>query len=143
MVLALLAYLGVAAAALAGEATDRPLLGIGLLVGVPAVMLLGAGLASAANGSRIDAAAVGVAFAIGMPVAAVTSLVIAGWILDGFAAGRLDIAGDVLRRGVSEAIQAAPAVGLASVAWVAAVRRWAGSIPPAAPPPGPPTGSVE
>ena len=76
--------------------TDRPLLGIGLLVGVPAVMLLGAGLASAANGSRIDAAAVAVAFAIGMPVAAVTSLVIAGWILDGFAAGRLDIAGDVL-----------------------------------------------
>lgn len=138
MVFGLLAYLGVAAVAVAGEATDRPLLGIGLLVGIPAVMLLGAGLASAANGSRIDAAAVAVAFAVGMPVAAVTSLVIAGWILDGFAAGRLDIAGDVLRRGVSEAVQAAPAVALAAIAWVAAVRRWASNLPPA-----PPAASVE
>ncbi len=131
MMLGLLAYLGVAAVATAAEAADRPLLGIGLLVGVPAVMLLGAGLASAARGSRIDAAVAAVAFAIGMPVAAVTSLVIAGWILDGFAAGRLDIAGDVLRRGVTEAIQAAPAVGLAAAAWVVAIRRWGGTIPAA------------
>ncbi len=135
MMLGLLAYLGVAAVALAGEGAERVPLGIGLLVGVPAVMLLGAGLASPATGSRIDAVVVGVAFAIGMPVAAVTSLVIAGWILDGFAAGRLDIAGDVLRRGVTEAIQASPAVGLAAVAWVTAVRRWSGTIPVVPSPP--------
>lgn len=124
MRLAVLAYLLAAAAIVARGADDRALLAFGLVVGAPAVMLLGAGLANAAMGSRIDAIAVGVAFAVGMPVASVTSFVIAGWIIDGFAIVTPDLAGTVLRRGVSEALAAAPVVALAAALWVVAVRRW-------------------
>lgn len=124
MRLAVLAYLLVATAIVAGGAEDRALLAFGLLVGAPAVMLLGAGLANAALGSRVDAVAVGLAFAIGMPVASVTSFVIAGWIIDGFAIVTPDLAGTVLRRGVSEALEAAPVVAIAAALWVVAVRRW-------------------
>jgi hypothetical protein len=134
MRLAVLAYLLVAIAVVAGASEDRPLVAFALLVGAPAVMLLGAGLTNAALGSRIDAVVVGLAFGIGMPVASVTSFVIAGWIVDGFALGTPDLAGAVLRRGVSEAIDAAPVVALAAALWVVGVRRWAGE--PAVAPPG-------
>lgn len=125
MRLGVLAYLLVAVAVVVGASEDRPLVAFALLVGAPAAMLLSAGLTDAAMGSRIDAVVVGVAFAFGMPVASVTSFVIAGWILDGFALGTPDLAGTVLRRGVSEAIEAAPVVALAAALWVVAVRRWA------------------
>jgi hypothetical protein len=123
--LAFVAYAVVATAILVDSGDDRMLLVVGLLVGAPAVMLLGAGLANAALGSRLDAVAVAVAFAVGMPVASVTSLVIGGWVFDGFAAGTIDIAGSVLRRSVSEALAVAPVVALTSALWVLAVRRWA------------------
>ena len=55
---------------------------IAVLSGVAGVALLGAGLAPAALGSRIDAAVVGVAIAIGGPVAATASFVIWGWVID-------------------------------------------------------------
>jgi hypothetical protein len=126
MRLAVLAYLLVAVAIVAGASEDRALVAFALLVGAPAVMLLGAGLTNAALGSRIDAVVVGIAFGVGMPVASVTSFVIAAWIVDGFALGTPDLAGTILRRGVSEAIAAAPAVALAATLWVVAVRRWAG-----------------
>lgn len=125
MRLALLAYGLVAIAIVAGANEDRALVAFAMLVGAPGVMLLGAGLTNAASGSRIDAVAVGLAFGIGMPVASVTSFVITGWILDGFALGTPDLAGSVLRRGVSEALAAAPVVAIAAAAWVLAVRRWA------------------
>ena len=97
------------------------------LAGIAGVALLGAGLAPAALGSRIDGAVVGLALGLGVPVAAVTSALIgtylAGSAIDGFdEGGRL--AGQVLRSGVSGAIRLSPLIGLASVVWVVMVRRW-------------------
>lgn len=154
MVVALGAYLIVAAGVLLGGDPDGSLLAMGLSIGIPAVMLLGAGLASTACGERVDAIAAAVAFAIGMPVAAVASLVIAGWVLDGFAAGSADLAGTILRRSVTEAVGSAPFVAVAAGLWVLGVRRLAArAAPPAAPldppikpldpPPNPPSASVE
>ena len=95
------------------------------------VALLGAGLAPASLGSRIDGLVVGIALAVGVPVAAVTSAIIgtflAGSMLHGFdEGGRL--AGQVLRGGVGGAIQLSPLIGLASAAWVVIVRRWGGEL---------------
>jgi hypothetical protein len=97
------------------------------LAGLAGVGLLGAGLAPAAVGSRIDGLAVGVALGIGVPVAAVTSALIgtflAGSALHGFdEGGRL--AGQVLRSGVSGAVRLSPLIALASAIWVMVVRRW-------------------
>lgn len=102
------------------------LAGLAALAGVG---LLGAGLAPAAVGSRIDGVVVGLALALGVPVAAVTSALIGTWLLgsalDGFdEGGRL--AGEVLRRGVSGAISLSPLIAVASATWVTAVRRWPG-----------------
>jgi hypothetical protein len=97
------------------------------LAGLAGVALLGAGLAPAAVGSRIDGIVVGLALALGVPVAAVTSALIgtylAGSALDGFdEGGRL--AGQVLRSGVSGAVRLSPLIALASAVWVVVVRRW-------------------
>lgn len=99
------------------------------LAGLAGVGLLGAGLAPAALGSRIDGAVVGLALALGVPVAAVTSALIGTWLvgsaLDGFdEGGRL--AGQVLRSGVGGALSLSPLIALGSAIWVVAVRRWAG-----------------
>ncbi len=67
----------------------------------------------------------GVAFAIGGPVAAVTSLVIGALVLGIFLRGGPDLAGPILRAGVSAALGVAPLVALASTVWVVAVRRLA------------------
>ncbi len=97
------------------------------LAGLAGVALLGAGLAPAALGSRIDGLVVGVALGVGVPVAAVTSALIgtfmAGSALHGFdVGGRL--AGQVLRGGVGGAVQLSPLIALASAIWVVVVRRW-------------------
>lgn len=97
------------------------------IAGLAGVALLGAGLAPAASGSRADGVAVGVALAIGVPVAAVTSAIIgtyvAGSVLDGFdEGGRL--ASQVLRAGVGGAVQLSPLIAIASTVWVVVVRRW-------------------
>lgn len=97
------------------------------IAGLAGVALLGAGLAPAAVGSRIDGIVVGVALGIGVPVAAVTSALIgtfiAGSALHGFDEGGL-LAGQVLRGGVSGAMQLSPLIVLASTVWVVVVRRW-------------------
>lgn len=97
------------------------------LAGLAGVALLGAGLAPAAAGSRIDGLAVGVALAIGVPVAAVTSAIIgtfiAGSALHGFDEGGY-LAGLVLRGGVGGAVRLSPLIALASAIWVVIVRRW-------------------
>lgn len=97
------------------------------LAGLTGVALLGAGLAPAAVGSRIDGLVVGVALGIGVPVAAVTSALIgtfmAGSMLHGFDEGAR-LAGHVLRGGVGGAVRLAPLIALASALWVVAVRRW-------------------
>jgi hypothetical protein len=97
------------------------------LAGLAGVALLGAGLAPAALGSRIDGVVVGIALGIGVPVAAVTSALIgtylAGSALDGFdEGGRL--AGQVLRGGVGGAVRLSPLIALVSAVWVVVVRRW-------------------
>ncbi len=97
------------------------------LAALAGVALLGAGLAPAAPGSRVDGVAVGVALAIGVPVAALTSALIgtfiAGSALHGFDEGGL-LAGQVLRTGVSGAVRLSPLIVLASSIWVVVVRRW-------------------
>jgi hypothetical protein len=94
-----------------------------LVVGLPAVALLGAGLAPSTIGSRIDAVVAGIALGIGAPVAAVTSILIGALVLDMFAPPRIDLVGPLLRGGVMAAIGVAPLVALASASWVVAVRR--------------------
>jgi hypothetical protein len=91
----------------------------------PGLALLGAGLAPAAIGSRIDAAAAGVALAIGAPVAAVLSTVIGVAIVVAVRDGaRVDDAiGATIRFGVLGALRYAPFVAVAVIAWVLLVRR--------------------
>jgi hypothetical protein len=136
--LAGLAYVPLGAAAVATSQLPRDVAMIVLAVGLPGVALLGAGLAPAALGSRIDAVAVGIAFAIGCPVAAVTSIVIVGFILGLFAPGDADLAGPILRAGVQAALGIAPIVAIVAATWVLAVRwldRLRGTRPPATPAP--------
>jgi hypothetical protein len=109
-------------------AVDGTRIRAGGLAGLAGVSLLGAGLAPAAVGSGSTGAVVGLALALGVPVAAVTSALIGTWLvgsaLDGFdEGGRL--AGQVLRSGVSGAVSLAPLIALASATWVVVVRRWA------------------
>ncbi len=97
------------------------------LAALAGIGLLGAGLAPAALGSRLDAVAVEVALAIGAPVAAVTSALIgsflSGSVLGGFDEGGT-LAGRMLRAGVTDATRTAPLVILAATVWVLIVRRW-------------------
>jgi len=106
---------------------------IAVLSGLPAVALLGAGLAPAALGSKIDAIVVGVALAIGAPVAATTSIVIWGWVIDSWLAERTDFAAPFLRAGVTAAMHVAPLVAIGAAAWVILVRRISPPLP--TPPP--------
>jgi hypothetical protein len=99
-----------------------------VVVGSAGVALLGAGLAPAAVGSLVDAAVVGIAMALGAPVAAVTSMVIAGAILDAALERIDDLPGEILRRGVLAAVAVAPLVVLAVVGWLFSVRRYAGRL---------------
>jgi len=123
----------VVAASLVAPPLASPIQGVDVAVGIvtgllslPALALLGAGLTSAALGSRSSAAAAGLAIAVGAPVAAVTTAMIAAFVLaglppldrDGFEA-----AGRVLRAGVGAAVRIAPLIALGSVGWVALVRR--------------------
>ena len=102
------------------------------LAALAGVALLGAGLAPAAGGSRVDGVAVGVALGVGVPVAAVTSALIgtfiAGSALHGFDEGGM-LAGQVLRGGVGGAVALSPLIALASTVWVVLVRRWSAGAP--------------
>ena len=99
---------------------------------LPALALLGAGLTSAALGSRSSAASAGLAMAVGAPVAAVTSAMICTFVVTALATAlapapvhldALETAGRVLRGGVSAAVRIAPLIALGSVAWVVLLRR--------------------
>jgi hypothetical protein len=97
-------------AALVAPPLASPTPGVELAAGVviavaslPALALLGAGLTSAALGSRASAASAGLAMALGAPVAAVTSAMICMFVLVALAPVHLDgldTAGRVLRVGV-------------------------------------------
>ena len=93
----------------------------------PGLALLGAGLAPAAIGSRLDAAAAGLALAIGAPIAAVMSILIgvalvAALMDNGAAVG--EAIGMTIRLGVLGAIRFAPLVAAAVIVWIFAVRRF-------------------
>jgi hypothetical protein len=96
------------------------------LFSLPGIALLGAGLSSAALGSRSSATAAGVAMGLGVPVAAVTSAMIGAffyaWFVQGAPEG-LDAAGQILRGGVTSAVRIWPLIVIGSVAWVLLVRR--------------------
>jgi hypothetical protein len=115
-----------------------PIALIAVLSGLAGIALLGAGLAPAALGSRIDAVVVGVAIAIGGPVAATASFVIWGWVIDSWFGAEADVAAPFLRAGVTAAIQVAPLVALGAAAWVVILRRISPPLPlppPSTPPP--------
>lgn len=134
-VVAGLAYVLIAASVLFVSPLPDQVALLALVTGLPGVALLGAGLAPSALGTRIEAAITGVAFAIGAPVAAVTSLVIGGLILGGIVRAltdrhiEQDFAGTILRAGVMTAVSVAPIIALAAVAWVLMVRRLSGPTP--------------
>ena len=129
------AYIPLAAAAMATSQLPREVALLFLAIGSPGVALLGAGLAPAALGSKVDAVAVGFAFALGCPVAAVTSIVIGAFVLGLVVPGESDMAGSILRAGVRAALGIAPLVALVAAGWVVAIRRLdrsRGSRPPTA-----------
>lgn len=101
------------------------------LFSLPALALLGAGLTSAALGSRASAVSAGLAMGVGVPVAAVTSAMIGVLLLIGIVPGAgdgMNAAGMVLRSGVTAAVRISPLIALASVAWVLLVRRLGSSV---------------
>ena len=116
------------------HSADSPTLGLtfGLmyaLFSLPALALLGAGLTSAALGTPPAAASAGLAMAVGVPVAAVTSAMIGAFILAGLAGssgGQIDgaeVAGLLLRTGVTAAVHISPLIAIGSLVWVLLVRR--------------------
>lgn len=128
-VLAGAAYVPVAAAVTLVSSLPQPVGLAALLVGLPGVALLGAGLTPAAAGSRLEALFAGAAFAVGIPVAAVTSLLIGAFLVGVFASGEVDLTAPILRTGVSAAAGVAPAIAIVAVLWVALVRRVAPRSP--------------
>lgn len=97
------------------------------LFSLPGLALLGAGLTSAALGSRSSAASAGLAIGIGSPVAAVTSAMIGAFIVVGVFSGASrggDVAGTLLRVGVTAAVRISPLIAIGSAGWVMLVRRF-------------------
>jgi len=135
--LAGLLYVPIGIAGALTATTEPSLAAMVIAIGLPGVALLGAGLAPAALGSRVDAVVVGIALAIGAPVAATASLVIGGWVIDSWIGDSALLASPILRAGVSAALGIAPLVGLAAAAWVTILRRISPPLPP--PPPSAPT----
>ena len=123
-------YLAVGAAVLLSSSLPDIVALSALIIGLPGVALLGAGLANAALGAWVDAVVTGVAFAIGAPVAAVTSVVIGAVVLVTFVPEAPDLPGPILRTGVLVAVGVAPIVAVAAAVWVFAVRRVARTATP-------------
>lgn len=96
------------------------------VMAIPALALLGAGLAPTAVGSKVDAVVVGVALAIGAPVAAALSTGIAVFVvlaLSEYTELTGTAVGEVVRMGVASALRVAPVLAVAAVVWVITIRR--------------------
>jgi hypothetical protein len=96
----------------------------------PGLALLGAGLAPAVLGSRVDAVVAGIALGIGAPVAAITSTLIGAAIFVAIAPPKYDMdtsvgeaIGLTIRLGVLGAIRIAPLVAIAVTIWILVVRQ--------------------
>jgi hypothetical protein len=129
-----LLYVPIAIAAAASSTADPSIETMAIAIGLPGVALLGAGLAPAALGSRVDAIVVAIAFAIGAPVAATASLVIGGWVVDSWIGNSALLASPILRAGVSAAVRIAPLVAAGAAAWVVILRRISPRLPESPPP---------
>jgi hypothetical protein len=140
--LAGLLYVPIGVAAAATATADPQFEALAIAVGLPGVALLGAGLAPAALGSRVDAVVVAIALAIGAPVAATTSLVIGGWVVDSWIGNSGLLASPILRAGVSAAMNIAPLLAVGAAAWVTILRRISPPLPapPSSTPPSASTG---
>ena len=136
--LAALLYVPIGMVAATTSNSEPAIETMALAIGLPGIALLGAGLAPAALGSRVDAVVVALALAIGAPVAAMTSLVIGGWVVDSWIGNSSLLAAPFLRAGVSAAMQVAPLVGLGAAAWVVILRRISPPLPPPPPSTAPP-----
>jgi hypothetical protein len=111
----------------APEAAGRPVtvpIAIALMA-APALALLGAGLAPSAVGSRVDALAVGIALAIGAPVAAALSTGIAVFVVVA-ASNHTEMTGpavgEVIKMAVAAAVRVAPLLAGVAMLWVVVVR---------------------
>ena len=92
----------------------------------PGLALLGAGLAPAAIGSRIDAVVAGIALGIGAPIAAITSTLIGVaiiYLVYGTSASAGEALGTTIRLGVLGAMRLAPLVAIAVTIWICIVRQ--------------------
>jgi hypothetical protein len=94
----------------------------------PGLALLGAGLAPAALGSRIDAVVAGVALGIGAPIAAIASTMISVAIVVGLLSHDLGVGvgealGLTIQLGVLGATRLAPLVAIAVTIWIVIVRQ--------------------
>lgn len=116
-------FIPVALVAVWSAQVDADIALIAVIVGTAGVGLLGAGLAPAAVGSRVDAVMTGVALAVGAPVAAVTSMIIAAYIVGMVLGDDGALSGLVMRGGVLTALRVAPLVIGATILWVLGVRR--------------------
>src|SRR5262245_26191951 len=96
------------------------------LLCAPGIALLGAGLAGSTLGSRSGAVVTGIAIAVGVPVAAVTSAIIGAFVTIALSHGVGDattVAGQLLRGGVTAAVRISPLIAVGSALWVVLVRR--------------------
>jgi hypothetical protein len=92
----------------------------------PGLALLGAGLAPAALGSRIDATAAGIALALGAPIAAIMSTLIGVAIIASISstgAGVGEALGMTIRLGVLGALRWAPLLVIVVIVWLVVVRK--------------------
>jgi hypothetical protein len=93
----------------------------------PGLALLGAALAPAAVGSRIDAVVAGVALAIGAPIAAISSMLISVTLVAALfdpVGGVGPAVGTTIRLGVLGGLRFAPLVAAAVILWILLVRRF-------------------
>ena len=127
------AFLAVTPVTTLPTSLTTPITMMAVVSGIAGVALLGAGLAPAALGSKVDALVVGIALAIGAPVAATASFVIWGWVIDSWLSEQADIAAPLLRAGVTAAMHVAPLVAIGAAVWVILVRRISPPLP--TPPP--------
>ncbi len=147
VIFGILVVVATAAAPAAAEAFPDAQVAAGIVIAVfslPGLALLGAALTPAALGTRTSAASAGLAIGVGVPVAALASAMIGAFII-GELAGEpgegSEVAGQILRAGVTAAVRISPLIALGSVGWVVLVR-WLGRAALAIPATGPDSDSA-
>jgi hypothetical protein len=110
----------------AADLPDARLIVLVAALSWPGLALLGAGLAPAVLGSRVDAVVAGIALGIGAPVAAITSTLIGVAIASPLYSKEQTIGGALgltIQLGVLGAMRFAPLVAIAVTIWILVVRQ--------------------